>query len=163
MEDHAVLFDYMKALIVSSKPSEKDEEMEEAGEDQEEEEKGDGNRFRAGMVINESGYILTCAHLVPQGYDVTVYKGDAEGREAEEFLRDEECDLVILRTKGASVGRHKFCEFGGTKALHMGMTLFTISHPHGIVYSFLTSNVVYPERTRQQIPFYLHSSIPDKG
>ncbi|KAG5564653.1 hypothetical protein RHGRI_000742 [Rhododendron griersonianum] len=162
IEYHAALFDYMKDLIVVV--SSEDEEMEEtgAGDDQEEEE-GGGNRFGAGMVINKSGYILTCAHLVSQGYDVTVYTGDAEGREVEEFLRDDECDLVILRTKEASVGRHKFCEFGGTEALHMGMTLFTISYPHGIVYSFLTGNVVYSERTRQQIPFYLRSSVTNKG
>ncbi|XP_058184523.1 uncharacterized protein LOC131301991 [Rhododendron vialii] len=190
MEYHAALFDHMKDLIVivSSKPSEETEETEtetetgagagagagagegegegeeeEEEEEEEEVEEGDGNPFGAGMVINERGYILTCAHLVPQGNDVTVYYMGAEGREAEEFLRDEKCDLVILRTKGASVGRRKFCEFGGTEALHMGMALFTISHPHGILYSFLTGNVAYPERMRQQIPFYYRSSIPDEG
>ncbi|KAI8570983.1 hypothetical protein RHMOL_Rhmol01G0081700 [Rhododendron molle] len=196
MEYRAALFDHMRDLIVvlSSKPSEEDEEMAEAeaeaeagegegagagegeGEDEDEDEEeaeeeeekeveeGGGNQFGAGMVINERGYILTCAHLVPQGNNVTVYyTGDAGGREAEEFLRDEECDLVILRTKGVSVGCRKFCEFGGTEALHMGMALFTISHPHGIVYSFLTGNVAYPERMRQQIPFYYRSSVPDEG
>ncbi|KAE9462791.1 hypothetical protein C3L33_05298, partial [Rhododendron williamsianum] len=177
MKDPAELFDYMQdvVVVVCSRPSEMEEkslkvlEEEEMDEDDDkdkddEEEEGGGTRFVAGVVINKRWYILTCAHLVPKSYDVTVQQvRHDDSREAEVFLWGEDYDLAILGTNEASVGHHNFCKFGGTKGIHMGITFFRISHPHGIVYNFLVGNVAYPERTRQQIPYYYLSTVPDKG
>lgn len=177
MKDPAELFDYMKdvVVVVCSRPSEMEEKSPEVLEEEEmdedddkdkddEEEEGGGTCFVAGVVINRHWYILTCAHLVPKSYDVTVQQvRHDDSREAEVFLWDEDYDLAILGTNEASVGHHNFCKFRGTKAIHMGITFFRIGHPRGIVYNFLVGNVAYPERTRQQIPYYYLSTVPDKG
>ncbi|KAI7993083.1 hypothetical protein LOK49_LG12G02471 [Camellia lanceoleosa] len=56
----------------------------------------DGSKYGAGAVINRYGYVLTCAHLIPEGNVVTVRRREGKAfQEAEVFLRAPPYDLAI--------------------------------------------------------------------
>ncbi|XP_058184540.1 uncharacterized protein LOC131301998 isoform X2 [Rhododendron vialii] len=130
MDNSSQLYNKMKKVVVvvwSRLPKVPEEE----GKVEEDEEEGLMTYFGAGVVIDDRGYILTCAHLVPRGFEVTVRRSDEDAfQEAYVLHRSVKEDLAILRT--GRVGQYEFCQFGDTSSLQMGMPVFALIHANKI-------------------------------
>ncbi|KAI8570981.1 hypothetical protein RHMOL_Rhmol01G0081500 [Rhododendron molle] len=128
-----------------------------------EEEEGLLTYYGAGVVINDRGYILTCAHLVPEGLEgleVTVRRSDDNVFEKAYVLhRSKEENLAILRTMRAS--QYEFCQFGDTRSIQMGMPVFALIHADKVEFSFVAGDVICPERLTEQIPPNLFFNFSD--
>lgn len=53
--------------------------------------------FGTGFAINESGMIVTCAHCVPAGQDVTVLTSDGKSHDGTVVFRDETEDIACVK------------------------------------------------------------------
>ncbi|XP_058184533.1 uncharacterized protein LOC131301998 isoform X1 [Rhododendron vialii] len=160
MDNSSQLYNKMKKVVVvvwSRLPKVPEEE----GKVEEDEEEGLMTYFGAGVVIDDRGYILTCAHLVPRGFEVTVRRSDEDAfQEAYVLHRSVKEDLAILRT--GRVGQYEFCQFGDTSSLQMGMPVFALIHANKVEFSFVAGDVVCPERPKEHIPpAFFNFSYPD--
>lgn len=53
--------------------------------------------FGTGFAINDSGFIVTCAHCVPRGQAVTVLTSDGKSHDGTVVFRDEAQDLACIK------------------------------------------------------------------
>lgn len=130
-----------------------EEEEEEEEKEQEETLLDDGSLYAAGVVINEHGFILTCAHLVPREFEVSIRGwNDEDFQDASVYLYDTNYDLAIIRTR-AHGSPGLFCEFGCSSVLHFGMRLYSIAHPDRLAFSMIQGDVGHPKKLKEEVPF----------
>ncbi|KAE9460025.1 hypothetical protein C3L33_08070, partial [Rhododendron williamsianum] len=152
------------------KEKEEEKEKEKEKEDREKEGEGeesllnDGSLYGAGVVIVEHGFILTCAHLVPREFEVSIRGwNDEEFQDASLYLYDTNYDLAIIRTRARGSPR-LFCEFGCNSVLHFGMSLYSIAHPDRLAFSIIRGDVGHPKRLKEEVYFIkkriYHSKYP---
>ncbi|KAG5538544.1 hypothetical protein RHGRI_019206 [Rhododendron griersonianum] len=113
----------------------------------------DRSLYGAGVVIVEHGFILTCAHLVPREFEVSIRGwNDEEFQDASLYLYDTNYDLAIIRTRARGSPR-LFCEFGCNSVLHFGMSLYSIAHPDRLAFSIIRGDVGHPKRLKEEVHF----------
>jgi S1-C subfamily serine protease len=90
----------------------------------------------AGFVVNESGYIITNAHVLADSSGLLatgIYAVDNEGNRVEvQFIGyDNELDLALLKTNGT----YKAVELGDSKSVKIGEKVIAIGNPYGLRFS----------------------------
>lgn len=101
---------------------------------------GMGYSMGSGVVLSESGYILTNYHVVEGGMeldimllsDYTVYKAALVGY-------DKELDLAILKAEG---GGFVPAEMGSSDELEVGDPVYAIGNPLGYLYGAMSDGIV---------------------
>lgn len=81
----------------------------------------------SGVVIGESGYIITNQHVVDGGSHVIVMFGDSESLVGEVVYEDAGFDLAIVKVDSALIP----VEIGGSEFLEAGDRVVSISSPFG--------------------------------
>lgn len=101
---------------------------------------GNGYSVGSGVVLSESGHILTNYHLVEDGTDLaimllsdyTVYKAALVGY-------DKELDLAILKAEGSDFVP---AELGSSDELEVGDPVYAIGNPLGYLYGAMSDGIV---------------------
>jgi S1-C subfamily serine protease len=96
--------------------------------------KSEGGRG-TGVVIDDSGAILTSLHVVADAIDINVVFFDGSTSEAAVIGKDEKQDLAVLRPKVIPDDLHP-ATLGNSRGLVPGEEAFVIGNPFGITGSF---------------------------
>ncbi|MBI3685600.1 trypsin-like peptidase domain-containing protein [Candidatus Azambacteria bacterium] len=83
----------------------------------------------SGMIIDETGYILTNAHVVWDASAAKVKLSDGKTLSAEVIGRDEIIDLAILKIVGNDFSK---VSFGDSDNVIQGEDVFTLGYPFGL-------------------------------
>lgn len=82
----------------------------------------------SGFIVSKDGYILTCAHLVKDKKEATVWIG-GKRYEADVTNQDVQKDLAILKLKSSSDVTLKPLALSRTDKFSMGQDVFTMGFP----------------------------------
>jgi serine protease Do len=93
----------------------------------------------SGVVVHESGYIVTNAHVVSQASDVQVTFADKKTRPAEIVAVDSEHDLAVLKVNAPQP--LKYAKLGRSSDIMIGETVVAIGNPLGLQHS-VTAGIV---------------------
>ncbi|MFO0840383.1 MAG: trypsin-like peptidase domain-containing protein [Phycisphaerae bacterium] len=93
----------------------------------------------SGVVIHESGFIITNAHVVARASDVRVTFADKQAEPAEIFSVDAEHDLAVLKVNADRP--LKALKLGRSDDIMVGETVVAIGNPLGLQHS-VTSGIV---------------------
>lgn len=88
-----------------------------------------GDRSGSGVVFRNDGYLLTNAHVVDGGGDVTVVLADGEEHEGEVVGVDRETDIAVVRIDGDGLPT---AVLGTAEGLQVGETAVAIGSPLGL-------------------------------
>jgi len=94
----------------------------------------------SGVIIDESGLILTNAHVVADATKILVALHDGTKTVAELVGSDPITDLALLRISPAS-GSHRTVQLADSDVTEIGQKVVAIGHPFGLGYA-LTTGVV---------------------
>jgi serine protease Do len=92
----------------------------------------------AGFVVDAAGYILTNAHLVANGEDITVRFADRRELEARLVGYDPASDIALLKVEAAGL---PVARIGDPRALRPGEGVAAIGSPFGLEHS-VTAGIV---------------------
>jgi serine protease Do len=92
----------------------------------------EGSRQSAGsgVIIDDSGIILTNNHVVSGGGKVVVRLNDGREFEATEVITDPATDLAVVRIKGA--GKIKAAHLGSSDDMQIGDWVLALGQPFGL-------------------------------
>jgi S1-C subfamily serine protease len=85
----------------------------------------------SGMVIDRSGYVLTCNHVVEDVQSVTIVFMSGEQYAGTVFARDDTVDLAIVRVT-PDEGDLPTVTLGSSDGLHIGQDIIVIGYPLGL-------------------------------
>lgn len=94
----------------------------------------------SGVVIDDSGIILTALHVVNNAFQIRVVFADGTESEARVIARQPENDIAVLRANVIPDDLMP-ATLAGSGSLHVGDEVFAVGNPFGIVNS-LTAGVV---------------------
>jgi S1-C subfamily serine protease len=94
-------------------------------------EEGAGGRLGSGFLVDRRGRILTNAHVLDGGADVTVTFDDGTESPAEVLGRDESTDLAVLRAEEVPPGVRPL-PLGRSTGLAVGDPVIAIGNPFGL-------------------------------
>ncbi len=101
---------------------------------------GQGYGIGSGIIISESGYIITNYHIVEGGIGLTVMLlSDNSVYDAALVGYDEELDLAILKAEGSGFVP---AELGNSDELQVGDVVYAIGNPLGYLYGTMTDGIV---------------------
>lgn len=93
----------------------------------------------SGVVVHESGYIVTNAHVVSQASDIRVIFADEHSEDADILAVDAEHDLAVLKV---NTGRPLAClKLGRSDDIMIGETVVAIGNPFGLQHT-VTAGIV---------------------
>jgi len=92
----------------------------------------------AGILLDESGHLLTNAHVMGRQQAARIQFQDGRSEQARLVSIDMEIDLALLKFDGRD---EKAARLGDSRQLSVGEVVFTIGHPWGLAHS-ATSGVV---------------------
>ena len=99
-----------------------------------------GYSVGSGIIISESGYIITNYHIVEGGTGLAVMLlSDNSVYDAALVGYDQELDLAILKAEGSGFVP---AELGNSDELEVGDTVYAIGNPLGYLYGTLTDGIV---------------------
>jgi serine protease Do len=101
----------------------------------------------SGVVVHESGYILTNAHVVSQASDVQVTFADKHTLPAEVVAVDPEHDLAVLKVSAPRPLKAQ--KLGRSDDLLVGETVIAIGNPLGLQHTVTTGIVSALDRELQ--------------
>ncbi len=81
-----------------------------------------------GFLISDEGYILTCAHVVGEEQDATVWISGTR-YEADVLNRDKEIDIALLKTRTRIASNYLPLSFRINKTCRLGEDVMTIGFP----------------------------------
>jgi len=93
----------------------------------------------SGVIITDSGYILTNNHVIEGVKDITIILSDGTHQKADIVGTDIYSDLAVLKTSGNVPG---FATFGNSDVLKPGETVIAIGSPLGDFKNTVTVGVV---------------------
>lgn len=101
-----------------------------------------------GVIVNEKGFVLTSALVVPKGYSSIHCSRYGTGGYSEHELvkKREDLGLAILRPKSLDLNT-EYAEFSEDNSLHAAMEIFSVSHPSQMEYSFVVGQLAYNGKT----------------
>lgn len=101
---------------------------------------GMGYSMGSGVVLSESGYILTNYHVVEGGIDLDIMMlGDYTVCKAALVGYDKELDLAILKAEGSGFVP---AEMGSSDELEVGDPVYAIGNPLGYLYGAMSDGIV---------------------
>lgn len=101
---------------------------------------GEGYSVGSGIVISESGYIITNYHVIEGGFELSVMLlSDRTLHDAALVGYDKELDLAVLRAEGTGFVP---AEFGSSDELEVGDRVYAIGNPMGYLYGAMTDGIV---------------------
>ncbi|MEM8839025.1 MAG: DegQ family serine endoprotease [Pseudomonadota bacterium] len=89
------------------------------------------NSLGSGVIVEESGIVVTNFHVIRDATDVRVALNDRREFEAEIILRDERTDLAILRIDTAGE-RFPALSFARAESVEVGDLVLAIGNPFGV-------------------------------
>ncbi len=101
----------------------------------------------SGVVVHESGYVLTNAHVVSQASDVQVTFADKHTLPAEVVAVDPEHDLAVLKVNASRPLKAQ--KLGRSDDLLVGETVVAIGNPLGLQHTVTTGIVSALDRDLQ--------------
>ncbi len=105
----------------------------------------------SGVIVSDDGLILTNAHVVGlRAVEINVTLSNLERVGAELVGWDHWTDLALLRLDAEEVARKGFeftvAEFGDTKDLYPGETVYAVGTPHGLTRTVTRGIISNPRR-----------------
>lgn len=101
---------------------------------------GVGYHMGSGVVVSESGYIITNYHVIEGGIDLSIMLlSDRTIHEAALVGYDKELDLAVLKAEGTGFVP---AEFGISDELEVGNDVYAIGNPLGYLYGAMTDGIV---------------------
>lgn len=101
---------------------------------------GMGYGMGSGVVVSESGYIITNYHVVEGGIELNVMLlSDRTVHKAALVGYDKELDLAVLKAEGTGFVP---AEFGSSDELEVGNDVYAIGNPLGYLYGAMTDGIV---------------------
>jgi len=94
----------------------------------------------SGVIINQTGLIVTNFHVIAQADEVKVALSDKHEYPADIILRDERSDLAVLRIKGGP-GGYPTLQFADSDQVQVGDLVLAIGDPFGVGQT-VTSGIV---------------------
>lgn len=85
------------------------------------------NMLGSGVILNESGYVLTNAHVVDKALDIQVTLTDGRQTKAEVIGMDKETDLAVLRIQ---LDKLPVARIGNSETLKVGDVVLAIGNPY---------------------------------
>lgn len=110
---------------------------------------GDGYHVGSGIVVTESGYIITNYHILDGCYDVQILRlSDGAQYDAAVVGFDEELDLAVLKADGDGFTA---AELGNSDELRVGDPVYAIGNPMGYLMGSMSDGIVsaLAERTAE--------------
>ncbi|QMV04095.1 Do family serine endopeptidase [Devosia sp. D6-9] len=95
----------------------------------------------SGVIVNESGVILTNSHVVHGATDVRVATADGREYAVDVALDDEKTDLAVLKIKNAGQRKFQPLTFADSDQLQVGDLVLAIGNPFGVGQT-VTSGIV---------------------
>ena len=89
----------------------------------------DGSSYGSGIVMSQSGYIITNCHVVDDAYHLTVTLSDERVYDAQLVGKDSASDLAVLHIDGEN---RTAAEFGDSSQAQVGDAVAAIGDPLGI-------------------------------
>lgn len=89
----------------------------------------DGSSYGSGIVMSQSGYIITNCHVVDDAYHLTVTLSDERVYDAQLVGKDSASDLAVLHIDGENLTA---AEFGDSSQAQVGDAVAAIGDPLGI-------------------------------
>ena len=83
----------------------------------------------SGVIIDEAGYIITCAHVIEGATTIKVTLNDGKEYEAKTVGSDEETDIAVIKIEADETLNS--VTVGDSDALVVGQTAITIGNPLG--------------------------------
>ena len=109
----------------------------------------------SGVIIDESGYILTNEHVVKGANSIWVKLMDGREIEAERVTGATKTDVALLKLKAREGEKFTPARFGADDDLLLGETVITLGNPFGLGGSvskgILSSKTRRPEREDRQL------------
>ena len=99
-----------------------------------------GKGFGSGVLIDESGLIVTNAHVVTGAAKITVTMHDGTRFPAEVIGSDPQTDIALLQVT-LPKGPYSPAHLGDSDKLEIGQKVLAIGHPFGLGYAFSTGIV----------------------
>ena len=94
----------------------------------------------SGVIMSESGYIITNAHVIENGGSVTVVTEDETRYEARVVGSDRKTDLAVLKIEGENLTP---AEFGSSSDLVVGELAVAIGNPLGMeLFGSVTAGII---------------------
>lgn len=101
---------------------------------------GSGYSMGSGVVLSESGYILTNYHVVEGGIELDIMLlSDYTTCKAALVGYDKELDLAVLKAEGSGFVP---AEFGSSDELEVGDPVYAIGNPMGYLYGAMSDGIV---------------------
>jgi serine protease DegS len=85
------------------------------------------NNLGSGVILNESGYVLTNAHVIQQALDIQITLTDGRQVKAEIIGIDEETDLAVLKIQ---LDQLPVARIGNSDLLKVGDVVLAIGNPY---------------------------------
>ena len=89
----------------------------------------DGSSYGSGIVMSQSGYIITNCHVVDDAYHLTVTLSDERVYDAQLVGKDSASDLAVLHIDGENLTA---AEFGDSSPAQVGDAVAALGDPPGI-------------------------------
>ncbi len=99
----------------------------------------------SGAIIDPRGYIITNAHVVKNGINITVFASDLPSRKYKAILMgmDERTDLAVLKIRNKNGEPFPFISLGDSNLVRAGEPVIAIGNPGGsLCQSTVTSGIV---------------------
>lgn len=101
---------------------------------------GAGYSMGSGVVVSESGYIITNYHVIEGAISLNIMLlSDRTVHEAAVVGFDKELDLAVLKAEGSG---YVPAEFGISDELEVGNDVYAIGNPLGYLYGAMTDGIV---------------------
>jgi len=105
-----------------------------------------------GVIINESGEILTNNHVIRDAQFIEVQLDDGRRLPATIVGRDERVDIALLRVKNATGVHLQPAALGNSDALEVGDWVVAIGNPMGLSQTVTVGIVSAKGRTNREVP-----------
>lgn len=99
------------------------------------------NSLGSGVIVEPDGLVVTNAHVIEGGDEITVVLSDGREFDAELALLDEASDLALLRIKTEEGTRLPFASLRPSETLEVGDLVLAIGNPFGVGQT-VTSGIV---------------------
>jgi len=86
----------------------------------------------SGVIIDETGYVLTCLHVVQRASRVWVKLADGREFEAESFVGTPRSDVALLKLMAKPGEKFKAVKFARNDDLLLGETVIALGNPFGL-------------------------------
>ena len=111
------------------------------------------NSLGSGVIVEESGFIVTNHHVIKGGTDIRVVLADKREFPAQLLVSDERTDLAVLKIEPGNE-KLPYLQFGDADELAVGDLVLAIGNPFGVGQTVTSGIVSALARTRVGVSDY---------